>query len=276
MFADLVAGFNALPTESMLAIELVVVFSLIPLMLRFGAAGMFIFIAVGIIAANVQVLKAASFAFYAAPIPLGTVAFSATYVATDVLTEYYGRATARKAVWLGFSAMLLLTVMMLLAMGYAPMTPQAAQKSGMDWALPNHDHILALYLPQATLLIAGLSSYLISQMNDIYVFQKIRQWTGRGQLWVRACGSTAVSALVDNTVFSTLAWMVLPWLFGQRDQVVDLHALIFTYILGTYGIRLAMAILEAPFMYAARWFLPEEDRRAYEARSDGAAARPAA
>ena len=271
MFADLVAGFNALPTESMLAIELVVVFSLIPLMLRpFGAPGMFIFIAVGIIAANVQVLKSASFSFYASPIPLGTVAFSATYVATDVLTEYYGRATARKAVWLGFAAMLLITVMMLLVMGYAPMTPEAAQESGMGWALPNHDHILALYLPQAALLIAGLSSYLISQMNDIYVFQKIRQWTGRGQLWVRACGSTAVSALVDNTVFSTLAWMVFPWLLGQRDQVVDLHTLIFTFILGTYWIRLAMAFLEAPFMYAARWFLPEEDRKAYEARSDGA------
>jgi len=276
MFADLVAGFNALPTESMLAIELVAVFSLIPLMLRFGAAGMFIFIAVGIIAANVQVLKAASFAFYAAPIPLGTVAFSATYVATDVLTEYYGRATARKAVWLGFTAMLLMTIMMLLVMGYQPMTPEAAQESGMGWALPNHEHILALYLPQATLLIAGLSSYLISQMNDIYVFQKIRQWTGRGQLWVRACGSTAVSALVDNTVFSTLAWMVFPWLLGQRDQVVDLHTLIFTFILGTYWIRLAMAFLEAPFMYAARWFLPEEDRRAYEARSDAAPVQAAA
>ena len=60
----LVAGFNALPTETVLVLELVVVFSLIPLVLRpFGAAGMFIFIAVGIIAANVQVLKAASFSF---------------------------------------------------------------------------------------------------------------------------------------------------------------------------------------------------------------------
>lgn len=270
MFADLVAGLNALPTESMLAIELVVVFGLIPLVLRpFGAAGMFIFIAAGIIAANVQVLKAASFSFYAAPIPLGTVAFSATYIATDVLTEYYGRATARKAVWLGFSAMLVMTLMMLLAMGYKPMTADQAGE-GMAWVLPNHDHIVALYLPQVTLLIAGLSSYLISQFNDIYVFQTIRQWTGRNALWARACGSTALSALIDNIVFSALAWMVLPWLLGQEDQVVDLHTLIFTFILGTYWIRLAMALLEVPFIYAARWFLPQDDRRAYEARDDGA------
>lgn len=276
MFADLVAGLNALPTEAMLVIELAVVFSLIPLVLRpFGAAGMFIFIAIGIVAANVQVLKAATFAFYAAPIPLGTVAFSATYIATDVLTEYYGRAVAKKAVWLGFSAMLLMTVMMILAMGYKPMGAEEAQASGMEWALPNAEHIAALYMPQATLLIAGLTSYLISQFNDIFVFQKIRQWTGPGQLWARACGSTAVSALVDNTVFSTLAWMVFPWLLGQHDQVVDLQTLIFTFILGTYWIRLFMAFVEAPFIYAARWFLPEEDRKEYEARNDGLVAVPA-
>jgi len=277
MFADLVAGLNALPTETVLVLELVIVFSLIPLVLRpFGAAGIFIFIAVGIIAANVQVLKASTFSFYAAPIPLGTVAFSATYVATDVLTEYYGRATARKAVWLGFAAMLMMTVMMILAMGYRPMSTEEAAASGMEWALPNADHIAALYMPQATLLIAGLTSYLISQLNDIFVFQKIRSWTGRGQLWARACGSTAVSALVDNTVFSTLAWMVFPWLLGQQEQMVDLNTLIFTYILGTYWIRLAMAVLEAPFMYAARWFLPEADREAYEARDAASGERPAA
>jgi queuosine precursor transporter len=276
MFADLVAGLNALPTESMLVIELVVVFSLIPLILRpFGAAGMFIFIAVGIIAANVQVLKAATFSFYASPIPLGTVVFSSTYIATDVLTEYYGRATARKAVWLGFSAMVLMTIMMLLIMGYRPMTADEAGE-GMAWALPNDEHIRALYMPQATLLVSGLTSYLISQFNDIFVFQRIRKWTGRGQLWARACGSTAVSALVDNTVFSTLAWYVFPRLLGQTETAVDLYTLIFTFILGTYWIRLAMALLEAPAIYAARWFLPEEDRRAYEAREGAPLAHAAA
>jgi queuosine precursor transporter len=275
MFADLVAGFNALPTESMLVIELAVIFSLIPFMLRFGAAGMFIFIAVGILAANIQVLRAASFSFYAVPIPLGTVAFSATYIATDVLTEYYGRAVARKAVWLGFSAMLLMTVMMVLVMGYKPLS---AEEAGPDlmWAIANDEHIRALYLPQATLLVAGLFSYLVSQLNDIFVFQKIRQLTGRSQLWVRACGSTAVSALVDNTVFSTLAWYVFPRILGQTDQAVDLYTLIFTFILGTYWIRLAMALMEAPAIYAARWFLPEDDLRAYEAREASQAAHAAA
>jgi hypothetical protein len=108
------------------------------------------------------------------------------------------------------------------------------------------------------------------------VFQKIRKLTGRGQLWARACGSTAVSALVDNTVFSTLAWYVFPRLLGQTEQAVDVYTLVFTYILGTYWIRLAMAMLEAPAIYAARYFLPVEDRRAYESRDGGPLAHVAA
>jgi hypothetical protein len=39
--------------------------------------------------------------------------------------------------------------------------------------------------------------------------------------------------------------------------------LVFTYIIGTYWIRLAMAVVEAPFIYLAGWFLPPEDRRRY-------------
>ena len=46
---------------------------------------------------------------------------------------------------------------------------------------------------------------------------------------------------------------------------VPWDALIFTYILGTYLLRLALAFLESPFMYLARRCLPPEDRPAYRA-----------
>jgi hypothetical protein len=36
-----------------------------------------------------------------------------------------------------------------------------------------------------------------------------------------------------------------------------------------------MALFEAPFIYAARWFLPDADRRDYEARDSDALAVPA-
>ncbi|MFC5417682.1 VUT family protein [Dongia soli] len=45
-----------------------------------------------------------------------------------MLTEYYGRAPARRGFWLGFAVMLLMTCMMMLAIGYRPMTAAEAAK----------------------------------------------------------------------------------------------------------------------------------------------------
>ena len=60
-------------------------------------------------------------------------------------------------------------------------------------------------------------------------------------------------------MFSTLPGWCFPGCSARRIRWWT-NTLIFTYILGTYWIRLAMALLEAPFMYAARWFLPDADR----------------
>ncbi|HVJ43657.1 MAG TPA: queuosine precursor transporter [Dongiaceae bacterium] len=267
MLTALVAWMNGLPPEAMLVIEMAVCFTLIPVMLRlFGPAGMFVYIAIGIVGANIQVLKAVKFSIFSDPTALGTVLFASSYLCTDVLTEYYGRAMARRGILLGFAAMLLMTVMMMLAMGYRPMTPAEAGDA-MAWALPNHDHIVALFLPAPTLLAASMTSYLISQFNDVMVFQKIRRITGVRHMWLRAAGSTAISALVDNTIFNTLAWVVFPWIIGETP--LSIGALIFTYIIGTYWIRLAMALIEAPYIYVAGWFLPAEDRQRYRAETQG-------
>lgn len=264
VLTDLIVTLNAFSPEAMLALEFLVYALAMMIVLRvFGAAGMIVYIAIGVVAANVQVLKAVQFSVFASPVALGTVLFSSTYVATDILTEFYGRATARQAVKLGFAAMLMMSIFMIMALGFRPMTPQEAGES-MAWALPNHDRIMALFLPAPMLLVAGLSAYLVSQLLDIWIFQKIRGVTGSRLLWLRASGSTMISALVDNIVFSSLAWWILPTLLGQTDQVVALDALVFTFILGTYGIRLVMAIAEAPLVYIARRCLPTADRVAYE------------
>ncbi len=262
LLSNVVHWMNGLPPEAMLVIEVLICFSLIPVMLRlFGPAGLFVYIAIGIVGANIQVLKAVKFEIFSDPTALGTVLFASSYLCTDILTEYYGRRMAKRGIWLGFAAMLMMTTMMILAMGYRPLTPAEAG-ADMAWSLPNHDHIMALFLPAPTLLAASMTSYLISQFNDVLIFQRIRAWTGSRHMWLRAAGSTAVSALIDNTIFNSLAWVIFPWILGETP--ITISALVFTYIIGTYWIRLAMAMAEAPFIYVAGWFLPPEDRLRYQ------------
>lgn len=251
---DLISGLQGLPADWLLAVEMLVCFSMVVAMVRlFGEAGLYAFIVVGVIGANVQLLKAVKFALFPDPVALGTVLFASTYLCTDILTEFYGRAAARRGVMIGFASYLAWTAMMILTVGYAPLTPGQAGPD-MAWALGYHDALAMLFTPAPVFFLAGMTSYLVSQFVDIWAFLLIRRVTGGRFLWLRANGSTMVSGLVDNAVFSLLAWVVL------AEHPIGWGPLVFTYILGTYLLRAALAVCETPFMYLARAAVPRAPR----------------
>ena len=59
------------------------------------------------------------------------------------------------------------------------------------------------------------------------------------------------SALIDNTIFSIFAWIIL------NPDPLDFNTVLFTFILGTYFLRIIIAILDTPFIYLAKNFLPK-------------------
>ncbi len=251
----LIAWLNARPPELVWVLMLATCFASVLALLRlFGKAGLYVYMAVAVVLANLQVLKPVQFSVYADPVALGTVLFSSTYLVTDILNEHFGRADALRAVWLGFAALVLTNALMILTLGFAPMTAEQAGDS-MAWALGYHDALAQLFVPAPALLAAGMAAYLISQTHDIWLYRVIGRRTGRRLLWLRNNASTMVSALIDNTVFSVLAWVVF------APQPIGLHALVFTYILGTYLLRVAVAALDTPFMYLAARCLPPDARR---------------
>lgn len=244
---SLITWMNGLPPVFMLLAMAAFAFGGLLAMFRFfGAAGVYSYLILAMIGANLQVLKVVQFGFFPDPVALGTVLFSSTFLATDVLAEFYGPKAARKSIFIGFAGFLLWTVLLLLTLGFAPLTPEIAAETGTDWALPMHGHMSALFTPMPTLFLAGMISYLISQLFDVWVFDRIRTRTQGRLLWLRNNVSTALSGLLDNTVFSLLAWIVL------AEEPLPLGTVIVTYILGTYVLRLAVAMLDTPFMYLAR------------------------
>lgn len=254
----LVAALNGMPPELLLVAELLLCFGTILVMLRlFGAAGLYAYIVVAVLGANVQVLKQVQFGMYDSPVALGTILFASTYLCTDILAEHYGKAAARKGVFLGFAAYLFWTVMMLVTLGYAPLTPEQAGAE-MAWALPMQEHMSALFLPAPTFFVAGMAAYLISQTHDVWLYDLLRRLTGQRWLWLRNNLSTMLSSLIDNIVFSVLAWVVL------APEPIGWEPLVFTFILGTYVLRLAVAALDTPFIYLARILVkPEPPATAY-------------
>ena len=71
-------------------------------------------------------------------------------------------------------------------------------------------------------------------------------------LWLRNNISTILSSLIDNTVFSILAWIIL------NPNPETFYNVIMIYILGTYILRIFIAFIDTPFMYLSKIFLPRK------------------
>jgi len=210
----------------------------------FGAAGLYAYMVVAIIGGNLHVLKLTQFSVFPDPVALGTILFSTTFLCTDILAEYHGTKAARQGVLLGFAGLILFNAFLFAALSFRPLEPSSGALGAS--AAEMQDHLEAVFLPAPGILVASLAAYLISQFNDIWVFNRLKAATRGRYLWLRNNLSTWASALVDNAVFSVLAFVVF------AADPVPWKPLLFTYILGTYGLRVVVALLDSPIVYLAR------------------------
>ncbi len=203
----------------------------------FGLHGLYAYNIIATILANIQVLKVAKFGLSPEPVALGTVTFATIFLVSDIITEHYGKKAAQKSVWLSFSAQIVVMVMMLFTLGHAP-----------EIGDMGHCAMESLFLPAPRLVVASLTSFVISLLLEIWLFQAISNMTKAKHLWLRTSVSTVLAALIDNVIFSTLAWIVL------APSPVSLNTLIFTYILGTYVARVIVALISTPVLYISYYF----------------------
>jgi uncharacterized integral membrane protein (TIGR00697 family) len=58
----------------------------------------------------------------------------------------------------------------------------------------------AIFGQNMRIIVGSLVAFLVSQVVDVFVFQKIKKITGNKKLWLRATGSTLVSQLIDSYI----------------------------------------------------------------------------
>ena len=244
-------------TEVVWFVMLMLCFISILVFLRlFGYVGLYVYSAIAIIVANIQVLKQANFNYFSSinekiipfyepgPIALGTILFASTFLCTDILSEYYGKEKAKKNVLIGFCSFFLMTILMLVTIGIQP-----AQD---EWVSMVQESLTILFTPMTSIFVASMIAYLISQYFDIWFFSYLKTVSSNKLLWLRNNVSTAVSSLIDNTIFSIFAWIIL------NPNPFPLSDVIMTFILGVYLLRVFIALLDTPFIYLAKYFIPKE------------------
>lgn len=194
----------------------------------FGRAGLLSMIVFNLIICNIQVLKTVE--LFGLTTTLGNILYAGVFLATDILSEFYGKEKAQEGVKLGFLALILSTLYMNIALLFVPATD--------DFAQP---HLQAIFSFMPRVGAASLLAYTVSQWHDVWAFHFFKEKTQGRMLWLRNNLSTGISQLLDSLIFCSVAFIgVFPW-------AIWLNILISTYI-----IKLVVAFLDTPFIYLAR------------------------
>jgi queuosine precursor transporter len=115
--------------------------------------------------------------------------FPITYIFGDVFTEVYGYSASRKAIWFGFFASALLSVMSIICVKL-PAAP--------EW--PNQQAFETVFYVVPRLVVASLVAYWCGEFANSYTLAKLKLVTKGRYLWTRTIGSTVVGQAIDSIV----------------------------------------------------------------------------
>ena len=159
-FINFTSYLGSLNTFVVWIILLFFCFSSILIFLKlFSFAGLYVYSALAVIIANIQVLKTVDFFYSPEPVALGTILFSSTYLCTDILSEHFGKDKAQKNVLISFVSFLFVTIVMLVTIGFNP--------SANDWA---QDSLENIFTPMSRFFITSMIAYLLSQYFDVRIY----------------------------------------------------------------------------------------------------------
>jgi uncharacterized integral membrane protein (TIGR00697 family) len=117
------------------------------------------------------------------------VLFPITYIFGDIFTEVYGYAASRKAIWFGFFASLLLSIMSI----FCVLLPAAP-----EW--PNQKAFATVFYTVPRLVVASLLAYWCGEFANSYTLAKMKILTDGKHLWMRTIGSTLVGQAADSVI----------------------------------------------------------------------------
>lgn len=167
-------------------------------------------------------------------LPAGDIIYAMTFIAMDSITQLFGSKLARKVVLCGFLSLVSVYFFTQIAL-YLP--------SMESWPLEQSYN--QVFNSGVRIFLATMCAYLVSQLSDIYVFSKIRNYTGNNirTLWLRSAGSTAVARLLDAITFSCVAFIGT----YSLTEIIEI-------VQGAYLAGIIVTIISIPLTYLCVYF----------------------
>ena len=172
---------------------------------------------------------------YLFEISVGILPYPITFLATDLISELYGRKKANQVVLAGFIASIFVVAIVVIGQ----------KVSATAWSPVNDETFGLVFGLSGPAVFASMSAYLLAQLIDVRLFHFWKKLTKGKHLWLRNNGSTVVSQLVDTmTVLLLLcATGVIPWdKFGALLE-------------NGFLFKVLVALIDTPIIYAILYLL---------------------
>ncbi|HET7758011.1 MAG TPA: queuosine precursor transporter, partial [Steroidobacteraceae bacterium] len=172
----------------------------------------------------------------------GVLFFPISYLFGDILTEVYGYARDRRAVWSGFGALVFAALMAAVIVHLPPADFWRARQGAVEEIFGNTPRIVG----------ASIIAFWCGSFVNSYVLAKMKIWTRGRMLWSRIIGSTICGELVDSALFYTLAFAGL-WTWSELLSVSATQ----------YVLKSGWEVVATPITYRIVAFLKRAEQEDY-------------
>lgn len=216
---------------ALLLIQIVACFSCSLLFYKlFGKVGAVVWSVICLIIANIEAVTVVQMGPW--ELGMGNVFFGATYLATDILSEFYGHKDANKCVLLSGVSMLVFSLIIQITLMF---TPGASDNA--------HESLNTIFGFVPVISIASIILYVLSSIFDVWIFGKIREATGGKFLWIRNNVATMISVFIQSAIFAVIVyWGCFDIPFSEVLKMTGMATVVYFII----------AACDTPFLYIAR------------------------
>jgi uncharacterized integral membrane protein (TIGR00697 family) len=161
----------------------------------------------------------------------GNIFFPIAYIFDDVLTEVYGYARARRAIWTGFGALVFVSLMSFVIIKL-PGNPDEPYNAVLQPALET------VFGNTWRIVVASLVAFWVGDFINSYVLARMKVWTAGRRLWARTIGSTVVGEAADSVIFYPIAF------YGVWTANTLIAVMVFNWF-----VKVAVEVLMTPCTY---------------------------
>jgi len=176
----------------------------------------------------------------------GVLFFPISYLFGDILTEVYGYARDRRAVWSGFGALAFAALMSAVIVHLPPAEFWRSRQPAVEAMFGNTPRIIC----------ASIIAFWCGSFVNSYVLAKMKIWSNGRWLWTRLIGSTVCGELIDTALFYTIAFAGL-WTLSDLVSVA----------LDQYVLKSLWEVIATPATYRIVAFLKRAEQEDYYDRA---------